>query len=1123
MEETSTENAKISDSGYSNTCSNSQSHTSSGSSLSRNSNRSASSGYHGGNISVFSSCIETLPKPIAKRKDKGHKKKKSKSAHVESILLNSTAANAIPVAPLTNVTGIGSVEACKPAIDNKTEEKAVVELVDATDPGVHNNNNLAAGPEAGLDTKRSPIEDSSLQSTEDVYAVISMHDGVVLHATPTLLAALGYQKGSWTGKLFINFLDPRDKSTLTDRIASEIASFRDPCSSGANNRKASIYCRLRRCTVFQCTSNTNNNGHQTGFDGQYVPYRIDLMIQNFHKDSSSTGQKQIMILVASFHRVYSAYKVSEETIIPTVFTTRHTATCHLSFIDPDVVQYLGYLPQDMIDRSLFDFYHPEDLPLIKDIYETMINMSTLSISSFRSKPYRFIIQNGCFVVIETEWSSFINPWTKKLEFVIGKHRVLKGPTDPNIFRPPGDSKNNLLANISVEILKEAKIIEKEIKELFVQGVQKKHNACQVIDNDWFTWKKELTTFIESAIQESKSTAPIKDSIAVDDRSFSGLLNPGLQEHDSVMLGEISPHHEYFDSKSSSETPPSYNQLNYHDNIERFFNSNIDVNANNGPYASDEENLHSSANSSDEPDKNNISRPELKCTSSTNGSGNSGSAENLSSESNNQQSFGSNRETSNTTSNNSTNNDGRRLKPPVLTESLLNRHNEDMEKLMVQKHREQKKEDKRAKSSLNEQKSKIAEQPSGSRDNLNKTAGNRLKRTGSQIWEGDNNFKISRYDDTINGSSNTKPITTMPNIKFTTAGIEHSAATGIAKVNPNINACPSTFATMPSTSVTQQCFSTQNACSQATTRFPSLPQMFPVYYLPMSQPRDNLPLSAIPQDHSGQPNLFAQATPYCFVQMPYVAPAMPPLVYPPVIGAPAPPTMMYRSYIVPETVATATPISVVPQPAQSCPPANPPAAATTATVVSPFDLKRPNSRATSVKGEPSSTIAMSESSKKICSPSGIMSSCVSHEDGCLFSICLNKSCDSSSNTDQRHTTSSSELQKTQPAYQKSKETRRVFGIVRKEPPWIEGIKLTPELIYQYQIRPKDLEDVLKTDMEFLKQSKQPNIVNDQLGQLFFDLDLEGLGSKLILEKTGTNSADDSSSNASQRLKKNRTFA
>jgi len=63
-----------------------------------------------------------------------------------------------------------------------------------------------------------------------------------------------------------------------------------------------------------------------------------------------------------------------------------------------------------------------------------------------------------------------------------------------------------------------------------------------------------------------------------------------------MLGEISPHHEYYDSKSSTETPPSYNQLNYNENIERFFKSKPPVAT---MYGSDEENVNSS---NDEGDK-----------------------------------------------------------------------------------------------------------------------------------------------------------------------------------------------------------------------------------------------------------------------------------------------------------------------------------------------------------------------------------------------------------------------------------------------------------------------------------------------------------------------------------------
>lgn len=57
-------------------------------------------------------------------------------------------------------------------------------------------------------------------------------------------------------------------------------------------------------------------------------------------------------------------------------------------------------------------------------------------STYRSKPYRFRTQNGGFVLLETEWSSFINPWSKKLEFTIGQHRLLRGPPNPDVFAPP---------------------------------------------------------------------------------------------------------------------------------------------------------------------------------------------------------------------------------------------------------------------------------------------------------------------------------------------------------------------------------------------------------------------------------------------------------------------------------------------------------------------------------------------------------------------------------------------------------------------------------------------------------------------------------------------------------------
>lgn len=108
------------------------------------------------------------------------------------------------------------------------------------------------------------------------------------------------------------------------------------------------------------------------------------------------------------------------------FSTRHTAAGILSHVEGSAVGAFGYLPQDMIGRSIMDFYHPEDYSYLKEVYETVMRVGKTAGASFCSKPYRFLVHNGCYITLETEWTSFVNPWSRQLEFVIGHHRVLRG-------------------------------------------------------------------------------------------------------------------------------------------------------------------------------------------------------------------------------------------------------------------------------------------------------------------------------------------------------------------------------------------------------------------------------------------------------------------------------------------------------------------------------------------------------------------------------------------------------------------------------------------------------------------------------------------------------------------------
>lgn len=114
----------------------------------------------------------------------------------------------------------------------------------------------------------------------------------------------------------------------------------------------------------------------------------------------------------------------------TKFSTRHTAAGILVHIDGTSVAAIGYMPQDILGKSILDLFHPEDLLLIKNGYELLIKNTNAADGRVSTPPYRFLIKNGCYITLETEWTRVFNPWSRKLEFVTGDHCVSRG----NYFR-----------------------------------------------------------------------------------------------------------------------------------------------------------------------------------------------------------------------------------------------------------------------------------------------------------------------------------------------------------------------------------------------------------------------------------------------------------------------------------------------------------------------------------------------------------------------------------------------------------------------------------------------------------------------------------------------------------------
>ncbi|XP_030378120.1 period circadian protein [Scaptodrosophila lebanonensis] len=933
----STHNTKVSDSAYSNSCSNSQSQRS-GSSKSRlsGSHSSGSSGY-GGKPSTQASSSDMI---IKRNKDKSRKKKKVKC-------VVQTTTGALENAEEQPSTSDGLLlqtetaqQMCEPPQETQSDAQLEAENIEQnkseqtlqfpTPSPLALSASQGGKSEKTCESAPGKLESGARQQErvkEDSFCcVISMHDGIVLYTTPSITDVLGYPRDMWLGRSFIDFVHVKDRATFASQITTGIPIAE---SRGSMPKDA----RSTFCVMLRRYRGLKSGGFGViGRAVNYEPFRLGLTFreapEEARPDNYMVSNSTNMLLVICATPIKSSYKVPDEILSQKSpkFAIRHTATGIISHVDSAAVSALGYLPQDLIGRSIMDFYHHGDLLVMKETYEMIMKKGQTAGAFFCSKPYRFLIQNGCYVLLETEWTSFVNPWSRKLEFVVGHHRVFQGPKHCNVF----EAAPNIKTKISDEALSRSARIKEEIVKLFAESVSRPSDA---VKQEVSRRCQALASFMETLMDEV-SRADLKLELPHENELT-------VSERDSVMLGEISPHHDYSDSKSSTETPPSYNQLNYNENLLRFFNSKPVT----APVELDPQKMEPSYMSSAD------ARSTLSLVQCFEGSGGSGSSGNFTSGSNRHMSSVTNTSnagtgTSGTSGAHGANNGGSSA-PPVtvtLTESLLNKHNDEMEKCMLKKHRES-----RGRSGEKNKKSvtdKMLEY-SG--------PGHGIKRGGSHSWEGEANKPKQQLTNATDMPAKSGALPTSQHqytkninlwspfsVGITTPAHTTHTAMAQSSFSPQ-HSLFSAFYYIPAAAA-----STSNTTARKTVEMPSTSQQaMPLQYM-----------AGVMYPH---PSLFythpaaAAATAMMYQPMPFpsVANAM---------QLPDQPTSSQSSYN--KIIHSAQQTMVAPP--------------TTTRIqgafhsITPAQLQRPSSQATSVKAEPGSNVAPSDSSKKEVADSSIAS-------------------------------------------------------------------------------------------------------------------------------------------------------
>ncbi|XP_065079375.1 protein cycle isoform X2 [Ochlerotatus camptorhynchus] len=102
------------------------------------------------------------------------------------------------------------------------------------------------------------------------------------------------------------------------------------------------------------------------------------------------------------------------------FISRHAMDGKFLFVDQRATLVLGFLPQELLGTSMYEYYHHEDIPALAESHKAALQGN----QCVTSPVYRLRTKEYGFVRLQSEWKSFRNPWTKEIEYLIAKNNVI---------------------------------------------------------------------------------------------------------------------------------------------------------------------------------------------------------------------------------------------------------------------------------------------------------------------------------------------------------------------------------------------------------------------------------------------------------------------------------------------------------------------------------------------------------------------------------------------------------------------------------------------------------------------------------------------------------------------------
>ncbi|KAK1799369.1 hypothetical protein P4O66_006711, partial [Electrophorus voltai] len=293
----------------------------------------------------------------------------------------------------------------------------------------------AANPYTEANYKPAFLSDDELKhlilrAADGFLFVVGCDRGKILFVSESVYKILNYSQNDLIGQSLFDYLHPKDIAKVKEQLSSSDTAPRERLIDAKTDRKSF-------CTI-----------HSTGYLKSWPPTKMGLD-EDGEPDNEGCNLS-CLVAIGRLHPHIVAQPLNGDIRVkPTEYVSRHAIDGKFVFVDQRATAILGYLPQELLGTSFYEYFHQDDIGHLAECHRQVLHMR----EKINTNCYKFKIKDGSFITLRSRWFSFMNPWTKEVEYIVSTNTVVSAgslepavPSYPQITTSPQSMDSVLTAD-----------------------------------------------------------------------------------------------------------------------------------------------------------------------------------------------------------------------------------------------------------------------------------------------------------------------------------------------------------------------------------------------------------------------------------------------------------------------------------------------------------------------------------------------------------------------------------------------------------------------------------------------------------------------------------------------------